>query len=173
MIGTYYFLEKLTPRFINNMRHRKPLPVCGKEKYVRDWLYGEDHIHAFDLIFHNGKITETYNIGGINEQENIDIIKVVIKTVDHLFRNSEEYSLELITYVTDRKGHGMCYAIDSRKLWQELDREPSLQFEEGITKIVHGYLYSDKQKWMIASPLGDTRNVLLMSYQRKYAIKFF
>lgn len=144
--GPYQFPEKLIPLFINNIRHRKPLPVYGKGENVRDWLYVEDHARAIDLIFHKGKIAETYNIGGFNEWKNIDIIKVVIKTVDRLLGNPEGYSLDLITYVTDRKGHDMRYAIDSRKLQQELGWEPSLQFEEGIEKTVRWYL--DNQEWM-------------------------
>lgn len=144
--GPYQFPEKLIPLFINNIRHRKPLPVYGKGENVRDWLYVEDHARAIDLIFHKGEIAETYNIGGFNEWKNIDIIKVVIKTVDRLLGNPEGYSLDLITYVTDRKGHDMRYAIDSRKLQQELGWEPSLQFEEGIEKTVRWYL--DNQEWM-------------------------
>ena len=144
--GPYQFPEKLIPLFINNIRHRKPLPVYGKGENIRDWLYVEDHARAIDLIFHKGKIAETYNIGGFNEWKNIDIIKVVIKTVDRLLGNPEGYSLNLITYVTDRKGHDMRYAIDSRKLQQELGWEPSLQFEEGIEKTVRWYL--DNQEWM-------------------------
>ena len=144
--GPYQFPEKLIPLFINNIRHRKPLPVYGKGENVRDWLYVVDHARAIDTIFHNGKVAETYNIGGFNEWKNIDIIKVVIRTVDRLLGNPEGYSDELITYVTDRLGHDMRYAIDSRKLQRELGWEPSLQFEEGIEKTVSWYL--DNQEWM-------------------------
>ena len=144
--GPYQFPEKLIPLFINNIRHRKPLPVYGKGENVRDWLYVEDHARAIDMIFHNGKIADTYNIGGFNEWKNIDIIKVIIKTVDRLLGNPEGYSLDLITYVTDRKGHDLRYAIDSTKLKNELGWEPSLQFEEGIEKTVRWYL--DNQEWM-------------------------
>ncbi|MFK1958857.1 dTDP-glucose 4,6-dehydratase [Bacteroides fragilis] len=144
--GPYQFPEKLIPLFINNIRHRKPLPVYGKGENVRDWLFVEDHARAIDLIFHRGKIADTYNIGGFNEWKNIDIIKVIIKTVDKLLGNPEGHSLDLITYVTDRKGHDMRYAIDSSKLQKELGWEPSLQFEEGIEKTVHWYL--DNQEWM-------------------------
>lgn len=144
--GSYQFPEKLIPLFINNIRHRKPLPVYGKGENVRDWLYVEDHARAIDLIFHNGKIAETYNIGGFNEWKNLDIIKVIIETVDRLLGNPEGYSLDLITYVTDRKGHDLRYAIDSTKLKNELGWEPSLQFEEGIEKTVKWYL--DNQLWM-------------------------
>lgn len=144
--GPYQFPEKLIPLFINNIRHRKPLPVYGKGENVRDWLYVVDHARAIDTIFHEGKTAETYNIGGFNEWKNIDIIKVIIKTVDRLLGNPEGYSDELITYVTDRAGHDLRYAIDSRKLQAELGWEPSLQFEEGIEKTVRWYL--DNQEWM-------------------------
>ena len=144
--GPYQFPEKLIPLFINNIRHRKPLPVYGKGENVRDWLYVEDHARAIDLIFHEGKIAETYNIGGFNEWKNIDLIKVMIKTVDRILGNPEGYSLDLITYVTDRLGHDARYAIDSTKLQKELGWEPSLQFEEGIEKTVRWYL--DHQEWM-------------------------
>lgn len=151
--GPYQFPEKLIPLFINNIRHRKPLPVYGKGENVRDWLFVEDHARAIDLIFHKGKVAETYNIGGFNEWKNIDIIKVVIKTVDRLLGNPEGYSDELITYVTDRLGHDMRYAIDSRKLQKELGWEPSLQFEEGIEKTVKWYL--ENQAWMDNITSGD------------------
>lgn len=151
--GPYQFPEKLIPLFINNIRHGKPLPVYGKGENVRDWLFVEDHARAIDLIFHRGEIAETYNIGGFNEWKNIDIIKVVIKTVDRLLGNPEGYSDELITYVTDRLGHDMRYAIDSRKLQKELGWEPSLQFEEGIEKTVKWYL--DNQEWMDNITSGD------------------
>ena len=144
--GPYQFPEKLIPLFINNIRQRKPLPVYGKGENVRDWLYVEDHARAIDLIFHEGKTNETYNIGGFNEWKNIDIIHVIIKTVDRLLGNPEGHSLDLITYVTDRAGHDLRYAIDSTKLQKELGWEPSLQFEEGIEKTVRWYL--DHQNWM-------------------------
>ena len=144
--GPYQFPEKLIPLFINNIRHGKPLPVYGKGENVRDWLFVEDHARAIDLIFHEGKIADTYNIGGFNEWKNIDLIKVIIKTVDRLLGNPEGQSEKLITFVTDRLGHDMRYAIDSRKLQAELGWEPSLQFEEGIEKTVRWYL--DNQEWM-------------------------
>ena len=144
--GPYQFPEKLIPLFINNIRNRKPLPVYGKGENVRDWLYVEDHARAIDVIFHEGKIAETYNIGGFNEWKNIDLIKVMIKTVDRILENPEGHSLELITYVTDRLGHDARYAIDSTKLQKELGWEPSLQFEEGIEKTVRWYL--ETQEWM-------------------------
>lgn len=151
--GPYQFPEKLIPLFINNIRHGKPLPVYGKGENVRDWLFVEDHARAIDLIFHKGKVAETYNIGGFNEWKNINLIKVIIKTVDRLLGNPEGQSLGLITYVTDRLGHDMRYAIDSRKLQRELGWEPSLQFEEGIEKTVRWYL--DHQNWMDNITSGD------------------
>ncbi len=151
--GPYQFPEKLIPLFINNIRQGKPLPVYGKGENVRDWLFVEDHARAIDLIFHKGKIADTYNIGGFNEWKNIDLIKVIIKTVDRLLGNPEGQSEKLITYVTDRLGHDMRYAIDSRKLQAELGWEPSLQFEEGIEKTVKWYL--DNQDWMDNITSGD------------------
>ena len=144
--GPYQFPEKLIPLFINNIRNGKPLPVYGKGENVRDWLYVEDHARAIDLIFHEGKIAETYNIGGFNEWKNIDLIKVMIATVDRILGNPEGHSLGLITYVTDRLGHDARYAIDSTKPQKELGWEPSLQFEEGIEKTVRWYL--ENQEWM-------------------------
>ena len=151
--GPYQFPEKLIPLFINNIRHRKPLPVYGKGENVRDWLYVEDHARAIDLIFHQGKVAETYNIGGFNEWKNIDIIKVLINTVDRLLGRREDEDMDLITYVTDRAGHDLRYAIDSSKLQRELGWEPSLQFEEGIEKTVRWYL--DNQAWMDNVTSGD------------------
>ena len=168
--GPYQFPEKLIPLFINNIRHRKPLPVYGKGENVRDWLYVEDHARAIDLIFHKGKIAETYNIGGFNEWKNIDLIKVIIKTVDKALgravssqqsavssqsQSSEAIypDMDLITFVTDRLGHDARYAIDSTKLQKELGWEPSLQFEEGIEKTVRWYL--DNQDWMDNVTSGD------------------
>ncbi len=151
--GPYQFPEKLIPLFINNIRQNKPLPVYGKGENVRDWLFVEDHARAIDMIFHEGKVAETYNIGGFNEWKNIDLIKVIIKTVDRLLGNPEGQSEKLITYVTDRAGHDLRYAIDSRKLQSELGWEPSLQFEEGIEKTVKWYL--DHQDWMDNITSGD------------------
>ena len=144
--GPYQFPEKLIPLFINNIRHRKSLPVYGKGENIRDWLYVEDHARAIDTIFHEGRVAETYNIGGFNEWKNIDIIKVLINTVDRLLGRAEGEDLGLITYVTDRPGHDARYAIDSSKLQRELGWEPSLQFEEGIEKTVKWYL--EHQEWL-------------------------
>ena len=174
--GPYQFPEKLIPLFINNIRQRKPLPVYGKGENVRDWLYVEDHARAIDVIFHEGKIAETYNIGGFNEWKNIDIIKTIIKVVDLILGRvvlSPELSaltikeliahsslpeasypdMNLITYVTDRLGHDARYAIDSTKLQRELGWEPSLQFEEGIEKTVRWYL--ENGEWLENITSGD------------------
>lgn len=151
--GTYQFPEKLIPLFINNIRHNKPLPVYGKGENVRDWLFVEDHARAIDLIFHQGKVGETYNIGGFNEWKNIDLIKVMIKVTDRLLGRPEGSSEKLITYVTDRAGHDLRYAIDSTKLHRELGWEPSLQFEEGIEKTVKWYL--ENQEWLDQVTSGD------------------
>lgn len=151
--GPYQFPEKLIPLFINNIRHRKPLPVYGKGENVRDWLFVEDHARAIDLIFHKGKVADTYNIGGFNEWKNIDLVKTLIKVTDRLLGNNDGASLDLITYVTDRKGHDLRYAIDSTKLSRELGWKPSLQFEEGIEKTVRWYL--DNQEWMDRITSGE------------------
>ena len=174
--GPYQFPEKLIPLFINNIRHRKPLPVYGKGENVRDWLFVEDHARAIDLIFHEGKIAETYNIGGFNEWKNIDIIKTIIKVVDlilgrvalspeqsalsikeliahHSLPETSYPDMSLITYVTDRLGHDARYAIDSTKLQRELGWEPSLQFEEGIEKTVRWYL--ENEEWLENVTSGD------------------
>jgi dTDP-glucose 4,6-dehydratase len=151
--GPFQFPEKLIPLFINNIQKGKPLPVYGKGENVRDWLYVVDHARAIDVIFHKGKIADTYNIGGFNEWKNIDLIKVIIKTVDRLLGNPVGTSEKLITYVTDRAGHDLRYAIDSTKLKNELGWEPSLQFEEGIEKTVRWYL--DNQKWMDRITSGE------------------
>lgn len=156
--GPYQFPEKLIPLFIHNIRHNKPLPVYGKGENVRDWLFVEDHARAIDVIFHQGRDGETYNIGGFNEWKNIDLIRVIIRTVDRLLNRPEGSSDHLITFVTDRAGHDLRYAIDSSKLKNELGWEPSLQFEEGIEKTVRWYL--DNQEWMDNVTSGD--------YQRYY-----
>ena len=138
--GSYQFPEKLIPLFINNILHNKPLPVYGKGENVRDWLFVEDHAKAIDVIFHKGKLGETYNIGGFNEWKNIDLIKTIIKTTDRLLGREEGVSEKLIVYVTDRAGHDLRYAVDATKLKKELGWEPSLQFEEGIKKTIAWYL---------------------------------
>lgn len=151
--GPYQFPEKLIPLFINNIRHRKPLPVYGKGENVRDWLYVEDHANAIDLIFHKGQVARTYNIGGFNEWKNIDIVKLLVRTVDRLLGREDGEDMSLITYVADRKGHDMRYAIDSSRLKSELGWEPSLQFEEGLEKTVKWYL--DNQDWLDSVTSGE------------------
>ena len=160
--GSYQFPEKLIPLFINNIVNNKPLPVYGKGENVRDWLFVDDHARAIDVIFHKGKLAETYNIGGFNEWKNIDLIKVMIKTVDRLLGREEGASDKLITYVTDRAGHDLRYAIDSTKLKKELGWEPSLQFEEGIEKTVAWYL--ENQEWLNNVTSGDYQAY----YQKMY-----
>ncbi|MBQ1700082.1 MAG: dTDP-glucose 4,6-dehydratase [Bacteroidales bacterium] len=163
--GPYQFPEKLIPLFINNIRHRKPLPVYGKGENVRDWLYVEDHARAIDLIFHEGQTAQTYNIGGFNEWKNIDIIKTLIATTDRLLGRPEGSDEDLITFVQDRKGHDMRYAIDSRKLQRELGWEPVLQFEEGIERTVKWYL--DNQEWLDEVTSGDYRNYYEQMYGKR------
>ncbi len=163
--GPYQFPEKLIPLFINNIRHERTLPVYGKGENVRDWLYVVDHARAIDVIFHKGKIADTYNIGGFNEWKNIDLIKVIIKTVDRLLDHAEGESDHLITYITDRPGHDLRYAIDSTKLKNELGWEPSLQFEEGIEKTVKWYL--ENQEWMDHITSGNYQKYYQMQYKGK------
>ena len=143
--GPNQYPEKLIPLFIQNICEGKPLPVYGKGENVRDWLYVEDHARAIDIIFHKGGVAETYNIGGNNEWRNIDLIHLLIKEVDLQLGHEEGHSLPLITYVTDRAGHDLRYAIDSSKLQRELGWSPSLQFEEGIRRTVAWYLQEQKR----------------------------
>ncbi|WP_417800509.1 dTDP-glucose 4,6-dehydratase [Tenacibaculum sp.] len=156
--GSHQFPEKLIPLFINNICNNKSLPVYGKGDNVRDWLYVEDHAKAIDVIFHKGKLGDTYNIGGFNEWKNIDLIKVLIKTVDKLLGREEGTSEKLINYVADRAGHDFRYAIDSSKLKNELGWEPSLQFEEGLKKTVKWYL--ENEDWV--------QHVTSGAYQKYY-----
>lgn len=163
--GPYQFPEKLIPLFINNIRQGKPLPVYGKGENVRDWLYVEDHARAIDIIFHKGKVADTYNIGGFNEWRNIDLIKVIIATADRLLGKPEGSSLSLISYVTDRPGHDLRYAIDSTKLKEELGWEPSLQFEEGIERTVRWYL--ENESWMDRVTSGEYMRYYEEMYNRR------
>ena len=162
--GSYQFPEKLIPLFINNIVNNKPLPVYGKGENVRDWLFVNDHTRAIDVIFHKGKLGETYNIGGFNEWKNIDLIKVMIKTVDRLLGRKEGASEKLITYVTDRAGHDLRYAIDSTKLKNELGWEPSLQFEEGIEKTVAWYL--ENKEWLEKVTSGEYAKYYKSMYKK-------
>ena len=151
--GPYQFPEKLIPLFINNIVHRRPLPVYGKGENVRDWLFVEDHARAIDLIFHRGKAAQTYNIGGFNEWKNIDLVRLLIRTTDSLLGRPEGADDDLVTFVTDRAGHDLRYAIDSTKLSSELGWRPSLQFEEGMEKTVKWYL--DNAAWLDNVTSGD------------------
>jgi len=151
--GSYQFPEKLIPLCINNIVNNKQVPVYGRGENVRDWLFVNDHVRAIDVIFHKGKLGQTYNIGGFNEWKNIDLIKVIIKTVDRLLGRKAGASEKLITYVADRAGHDFRYAIDSTKLKEDLGWEPSLQFEEGIEKTVAWYL--ENNQWVEEVTSGD------------------
>ncbi len=163
--GPYQFPEKLIPLFINNIRQEKPLPVYGKGVNVRDWLYVVDHARAIDLILHEGKHGETYNIGGHNEWKNIDLIKVICRTMDQKLGREAGASERLITYVTDRAGHDMRYAIDATKLQEELGWTPSLQFEEGIAKTIDWYL--DNEDWMQGVTSGAYQEYYTTMYQNR------
>ena len=156
--GPYQFPEKLIPLMINNIEHNKPLPVYGKGINVRDWLYVEDHARAIDLLFHKGKVGDTYNIGGLNEWRNIDIVKLLIKIVDKHLGRPEGTSQKLITYVSDRAGHDLRYAIDSSKLRKELGWKPQTMFPEGIEKTVTWYL--ENKDWV--------ENITKGAYKRYY-----
>ncbi len=160
--GSYQFPEKLIPLFINNIRNNKPLPVYGKGENVRDWLWVEDHARAIDVIYHNGLDGDTYNIGGHNEWKNIDLIKVMCKVMDKKLNRPVGESEKLITYVKDRAGHDLRYAIDSSKLQRELGWKPSLQFEEGIEKTIDWYL--NNHEWLEQVTSGD----YLKYYEQQY-----
>ncbi len=144
--GPYHFPEKLIPLMINNIRNKKPLPVYGEGQNIRDWLYVEDHAEAIFQIFKNGKVGETYNIGGFNEWKNIDLVNLLCDIMDEKLGNALGTSRELITFVKDRAGHDMRYAIDASKLSNELGWKPSLQFKEGLERTVEWYL--ENEKWL-------------------------
>lgn len=163
--GPNQFPEKLIPLFINNILNEKPLPVYGKGENVRDWLYVVDHARAIDVIYHKGRIGETYNIGGFNEWKNLDLIKVLCKTVDSKIGREQGASEKLITYVTDRAGHDLRYAIDANKIMKELGWEPSLQFEEGIGKTVDWYL--DNKEWLEQITSGAYLDYYNKQYQSR------
>ncbi len=164
--GQNQFPEKLLPLMINNIINKKPLPVYGKGENIRDWLFVVDHARAIDVIFHKGKIGETYNIGGNNEWKNIDIVKLVCKVMDQKLGRPAGESESLITYVKDRAGHDLRYAIDATKIKQELGWEPSLQFEEGLNITVDWYL--NNQEWLEDVTSGAYQNY----YQLQYSSKF-
>ena len=163
--GSYQFPEKLIPLFINNIQNNKPLPVYGKGENIRDWLWVNDHAKAIDIIFHKGKNGDTYNIGGHNEWKNIDLIKVMCKVMDEKLGRPLGESEKLITYVTDRAGHDMRYAIDATKLKDELGWVPSLQFEEGIRNTIEWYL--DNEEWLNNITSGDYQEY----YNKQYTAR--
>ena len=163
--GANQFPEKLIPLFINNISNSNALPVYGEGLNIRDWLYVEDHARAIDVVFHKGKLGDTYNVGGFNEWTNIDLIKVICKVMDQKLEREVGTSEKLITYVTDRAGHDMRYAIDSTKLSLELGWKPSLQFEEGIEKTIDWYL--DNQEWMDNITSGDYQDYYKEMYKTK------
>ena len=163
--GPYQFPEKLIPLFINNIIQMKPLPVYGKGENVRDWLYVEDHAHAIDLILQKGKNGETYNIGGHNEWKNIDLIHILCKIMDKKLGREPGHSETLITYVKDRAGHDLRYAIDAGKLQRELGWEPSLQFEEGLEKTVDWYL--NNKAWLEQVTSGEYQNFYHQQYEKR------
>lgn len=156
--GTYHFPEKLIPLFINNIINNKPLPVYGDGKYTRDWLFVEDHAVAIDLVYHEGKNHETYNIGGFNEWQNIDLVKLLCKQMDEKLGREAGTSEKLITYVKDRPGHDLRYAIDATKINKELGWKPSVTFEEGLEKTITWYLANEQ--WL--------KNVTSGAYQNYY-----
>ena len=160
--GANQFPEKLIPLAINNIKNNKPIPIYGKGENVRDWLYVLDHAHAIDIIFHNGTDGETYNIGGNNEWTNIDLIHLLCGIMDKKLGRPEGTSVKLITFVKDRAGHDLRYAIDSSKLQNELGWMPSLQFEEGLEKTVDWYL--SNEKWLHGVISGDYEKY----YQKQY-----
>lgn len=163
--GSHHFPEKLIPLAINNIKNNKPVPVYGKGENVRDWLYVEDHARAIDLIFHKGKNGEKYNVGGNNEWKNIDLIHLLCKIMDRKLNRPDGTSAKLITFVTDRPGHDMRYAIDSSKLQRELGWKPSLQFEEGLEKTVDWYLANEE--WLTQVTSGAYKNYYSQQYETR------
>jgi dTDP-glucose 4,6-dehydratase len=160
--GPYHFPEKLIPLAINNIRNNRPIPVYGKGENVRDWLYVEDHARAIDVIFHRGRTGETYNIGGNNEWKNIDLIRLLCRVMDQKLGREPGTSESLITFVKDRAGHDLRYAIDSSKLQSELGWKPSLQFREGLEKTVDWYL--ENEEWLKNVTSGDYQHY----YDKQY-----
>jgi dTDP-glucose 4,6-dehydratase len=163
--GSYHFPEKLIPLAINNIKHNKPVPVYGKGENIRDWLFVEDHARAIDIIFHKGRISETYNIGGNNEWTNIDLIRLLCKIMDRKLGRDAGESEKLITFVKDRAGHDLRYAIDSSKLQKELGWKPSLQFEEGLEKTVDWYLKNEK--WLDEVTSGEYKKYYEQQYVQR------
>ena len=163
--GSYQFPEKLIPLFINNILNKKPLPVYGKGENVRDWLWVVDHARAIDLIYHEGNLGETYNIGGFNEWKNIDLIRTMCRVMDKKLGREAGESEKLITYVKDRAGHDLRYAIDATKIKNELGWEPSVQFEEGISKTIDWYL--NNEEWMKNVTSGDYQKYYEEQYDKR------
>lgn len=163
--GANQFPEKLIPLFINNIRHGKPLPVYGEGANVRDWLWVNDHARAIDVIYHGGKVGDTYNIGGWNEWKNIDLIKLLCKLMDEKLGNEPGTSDKLITYVKDRAGHDMRYAIDASKLEAELGWKPSVQFEEGLSNTIDWYL--ENQEWLDHVTSGEYKSYYQHQYEKR------
>jgi len=163
--GPYHFPEKLIPLFINNIIHKKPLPVYGDGKYTRDWLYVKDHARAIDTIFHKGKIFDTYNIGGFNEWQNIELVKLLCKMMDEKLGNVPGTSDSLITFVKDRPGHDKRYAIDASKLSKELGWKPSVTFEEGLSETIDWYL--ENQQWLNHVTSGEYQHYYEQQYQNR------
>jgi dTDP-glucose 4,6-dehydratase len=161
--GPNQFPEKLLPLMIHNILKGKPLPVYGKGENVRDWLYVVDHARAIDMVFHKGKNGETYNIGGFNEWKNIDIVHLLCRVMDKKLSKEEGSTAKLITFVTDRAGHDLRYAIDANKIVKELGWEPSLQFEEGLEKTIDWYL--SNEEWMEEITSGAYQQY----YENQYA----
>ena len=163
--GPFHFPEKLIPLCINNILHKKPLPIYGKGENVRDWLFVEDHVKAIDNIFHTGKVGETYNIGGHNEWKNIDIIRELCRQMDNKLGRENGESEKLITFVKDRAGHDLRYAIDATKLKNELGWLPSLQFEEGLSKTIDWYL--NNKEWMNDVTSGSYQHYYDAQYEKR------
>jgi dTDP-glucose 4,6-dehydratase len=163
--GPYHFPEKLIPLFINNIIHKKPLPVYGDGKYTRDWLYVKDHARAIETIFHKGKIFDTYNIGGFNEWQNIELVKLLCKIMDEKLGNSPGTSDSLITYVKDRPGHDKRYAIDASKLSNELGWKPSVTFEQGLSETIDWYLQN--KQWLNHVTSGEYQKYYDLQYHKR------
>ena len=163
--GPYHFPEKLIPLFINNIIQKKPLPVYGDGKYTRDWLYVKDHARAIDAIFHKGKVFDTYNIGGFNEWQNIELVKLLCKMMDEKLGNAPGTSDVLITYVKDRPGHDKRYAIDATKLSKELGWKPSVTFEQGLSETIDWYL--ENTEWLKHVTSGEYQKYYELQYNKR------
>ena len=163
--GPYHFPEKLIPLFINNIIHKKPLPVYGDGRYTRDWLYVKDHARAIDTIFHKGRVFDTYNIGGFNEWQNIELVKLLCNMMDEKLRNPPGTSENLITYVKDRPGHDKRYAIDATKVSKELGWKPSVTFEQGLSETIDWYL--ENTEWLKHVTSGEYQKYYDLQYHKR------